>query len=186
MSSEHEKTTRSVLMRAPGEGLGKRYRIAIDGMTSASATTPIPTKIPKKVDEIEALGIDKGDILEGARPWLEGVSDIKDDNGCSDKIAMQMSVDPEDHGPLPPQSGELKTSAALNVPANPASACSALATKYLPAHTNDKNYMDAMLGASSRSNQLRISFKYPSSSQAPSVSATSPPRSVPTLAACST
>ena len=79
-----------------------------------------------------------------------------------------------------------KTSAALNVPANPASACSALATKYLPAHTNDKNYMDAMLGASSRSNQLRISFKSPSSSQAPSVSATSPPRSVPTLAACST
>ena len=69
-------------------------------MTSSSAATPIPTKIPKKVDEIEALGIDKGDLLEGARPWLEGVSDIKDNDGLSDKIAMQMSIDPEEHGPL--------------------------------------------------------------------------------------
>ena len=71
---------------------------------------------------------------------------------------MQMGVDPEDHGPLPPQSSELKTSAALNAPANPASACSAPATKYLTAHTNDKIYMDAMLGASSCNNQLPISF----------------------------
>jgi hypothetical protein len=60
---------------------------------------------------------------------------------------MQMGVDLEDlfvERPLPPQSGELKTRAALNATANPASACSAPATKYLTAHTNDKNYMDAM------------------------------------------
>ena len=151
-------------MRAPGEGLGGRYLDEIDGMTSSSAATRTQTKILKKADEIGALGIDKDDLLEGATPWLERVSNIKDDDGCSDKIkvAMQMGVDPEDlyvERPLPPQSGELKTSAALNAPANPASACSAPATKYLTAQMNDKNYMDATLGVSSCNNhQLPISF----------------------------
>ena len=124
-------------MRAKGEGLGEQYQTDIDSTTSrssssSSAATPVLTKIPKKVDEIEALGIDKDNLLEGAKPWLERVSDIKDDEGCSDKIAMQMGVDPEYlfiERPLPPQSSELKTSAALNATANPASACSALATK---------------------------------------------------------
>ena len=92
MSSEHRRTTRGVNMRAPGEGLGGRYLDEIDGMTSSLAATRTQTKILKKADEIGALGIDKDDLLEGATPWLERVSDIKDDEGCSDKIAMQMGV----------------------------------------------------------------------------------------------
>ena len=64
-------------------------------------------------------------------------------DGCSDadniKVAMQMlGVDPEDlfvERPLPPQSGEIKTRAALNKLAS-ASACSASANQYLTAQTN--------------------------------------------------
>ena len=52
----------------------------------------------KKADEIGALGVDTEELLEGKQPWLKRVSNIKDNDGCSDKIkvAMQMGVDPED------------------------------------------------------------------------------------------
>jgi HAMP domain-containing protein len=50
-------------MRAPGEGLGERYLDEIDGMTSSSAAMRTQTKIPKKADEIGALGIDTDDLL---------------------------------------------------------------------------------------------------------------------------
>ena len=99
-------------MRAQGEGLEERYLAKIEGITSSSAAMRTQTKILKKADEIGALGIDTDNLLEGTPPWLERVSNIKDNDGCSDniKVAMQMGADPEDlfvERPLPPQSDDL-------------------------------------------------------------------------------
>ena len=92
MSSEARWTTLGVDKHAPGEGLGERYRDEIDGMTSSSAAMRTQTKILKKADEIGALGNDTDDLLEGTAPWLERVSNIKDDDGCSDKIKVAMQM----------------------------------------------------------------------------------------------
>ena len=140
-------------MRAPEEGL-EGYLHKSNGITV--------TKIPKKADEIGALGSDTDDLLEGATPWPARVSNIKTNDGCSDKfkVALQMGIAPEDlfvECPPPPQSGNIKTRAGLNEPAS-ASACCASATNYLTAKTNYKN-TDAMLGVSRcGSNKLPISF----------------------------
>ena len=111
------------------------------------------TNILKKAGEIGALGTVTDDLLEGTAPWPERVSNIRTNDGCSDKnkVAMQMGVGLEDlfvERPLPPRSGKVKTVAGLNEPA-PASACNASTTKNLTAQTNSNDNTDAMLGASS-------------------------------------
>ena len=152
-SSSEATTTRSVDLRAPAD---LEELNLFKGVGSH-------TKILKQADEIGTLGTDTDNLLSGTTLRPARVSNIMTNDSCSDKIkvAMQMGVAQEDlfvECPLPPQSGNIKTRAALNEPAS-ASTRSASAKQCPTAQTNYITNTDAMLGASScNNNKLPISF----------------------------
>ena len=98
------------------------------------------------------MGTERDYFLCGVMPGKK-VYDSMDVQGCGDKVATQMGDDPEDQDdPLPPQSGDTKDKGK-----QPARI--AYDRNYgFTARNNDKNYKDAMTGASSHEYQLPVSF----------------------------